>query len=62
MGHKEDKRTSGWGYNRASLYLEEDSKTWLFVLRDLDLRMTALERTSNNCKRQTQPLVREDVT
>jgi hypothetical protein len=30
--------------------------------RGSDLRMTALVRASNNCKRQTHPLVIEDVT
>jgi hypothetical protein len=32
------------------------------VPRDSDLRMTALAKTSSNCKRQTHPLVREDIT
>jgi hypothetical protein len=32
---------------------------WSCVSRDSDPRMTALARTSNNCKRQTRPLVRE---
>jgi hypothetical protein len=31
---------------------------WLWVPRDSELRMTALERTSSNCKRQTHPLLR----
>jgi hypothetical protein len=31
------------------------------VPRDSDLRMTVLARGSNNCKRQTHPLVKEDV-
>jgi hypothetical protein len=30
--------------------------------RDSDLKLTALARTSSNCKRQTHPLVREDIT
>jgi hypothetical protein len=29
---------------------------------DSNLRMTALERASSNCKLQTHPVVREDVT
>jgi hypothetical protein len=36
-----------------------DSKIWPWVLRDSDPKMTALARTSSNCKRQTHPLVRE---
>jgi hypothetical protein len=43
---------SGWG----SL----ESGSW--VPRDSNLRMTALARTSSNCKRQTHPLARENVT
>jgi hypothetical protein len=30
--------------------------------RDLDPRVTALARTSKNCKRQNHPLVKEDDT
>jgi hypothetical protein len=30
--------------------------------QDSDLRMSALARTGSNCKRQTHPLVRENVT
>jgi hypothetical protein len=64
--------------NRANLFLEDinmvpwpsslresriwDSKIWSCVPRDSDLRMSALARTSSNCKRQTHPLMREDVT
>jgi hypothetical protein len=36
-----------------------DSKIWSRIPRDSDPRMTALVRTSRNCKRQTHPLVRE---
>jgi hypothetical protein len=36
-----------------------DSKIWSRVPRDSDLRMTALARSSSNCKRQIRPLVRE---
>jgi hypothetical protein len=39
-----------------------ERKIWSWVLRDWDLTMTALARPSSNCKRQTHPLVREDVT
>jgi hypothetical protein len=39
-----------------------DSKIWSWVPRDSDLRITALARTSSNCKRQTHPLARKDVT
>jgi hypothetical protein len=38
-----------------------DSKIWSRVLRDSDPRMTALARASNNCKRQTRPLIRENA-
>jgi hypothetical protein len=38
-----------------------DSKIWSRVSGDSDLRMTALARTSSNCKRQTRPLVRESA-
>jgi hypothetical protein len=34
---------------------------WSRVPRDSDARMTALTRTTSNCKRQTRPLVRESV-
>jgi hypothetical protein len=60
---------SAWGYNRATLLLGDinirawpsrlgefrvwDSKIWSWV---------PLARASSNCKRQTHPLVREDVT
>jgi hypothetical protein len=36
-----------------------DSKIWQRVLRESDPKITALARTSCNCKRQTRPLVRE---
>jgi hypothetical protein len=36
-----------------------DSKIWPRVLRDSDPKMTALARTSRNCKGQIRPLVRE---
>jgi hypothetical protein len=36
-----------------------DSKMWPRVLWDSDQKMTALARTSRNCKRQTRSLVRE---
>jgi hypothetical protein len=39
-----------------------DSKMWYSVPRDSFLRMTALATASSNRKRQTHPLVREDVT
>jgi hypothetical protein len=39
-----------------------ECKLWSWVPRDSDLRMTPLARASSNCKRQTHPLVREDVT
>jgi hypothetical protein len=67
-----------WGYNRTTLFpgdvntgtwpstLGESriwgSKMWSWIQRDSDPRMTALARTSSNCKRQTHPLVRENVT
>jgi hypothetical protein len=38
-----------------------DSKVWSPVPRDSDPRMTALARTSSNCKRETRPLVRESA-
>jgi hypothetical protein len=38
-----------------------DSKIWSRVPRDSDSRMTALLRTSSNCKWQTRPLVRGGV-
>jgi hypothetical protein len=69
---------STWGYSRATLFLEnkirgsgspgwrnfdsETAKCGHESRGTLDMRMTALERTSNNCKRQTQPFIREDVT
>jgi hypothetical protein len=69
---------SVWGWNRAALFLGDintgtwpyrlgESRIWnikirSWVLRDSDPRMTALTRTINNCKRQTHPLLREDVT
>jgi hypothetical protein len=34
-----------------------DTKIWSLVPRHSDSRMTALARTSSNCKRQTRPLV-----
>jgi hypothetical protein len=37
------------------------SKIWPRVLRDSDPKMTALARTSSNCKRQARPLVRESA-
>jgi hypothetical protein len=39
-----------------------DSKICSWVPRDSDPRMIALARASSNCKWQTRPLVREDVT
>jgi hypothetical protein len=39
-----------------------DSKSWSWVPRGSDLRMTTLARTIRNCKRQTRPVVRKDVT
>jgi hypothetical protein len=39
-----------------------DSKIWSRVPKDSDPRMTALARTSSNCKRQTRPLVRDSAT
>jgi hypothetical protein len=69
---------SGRGYNQATLFLGDinagswpsvlgesriwDSKILSWGPRDSDLRTTALARTSSNCKRQSQPLVIEDVT
>jgi hypothetical protein len=38
-----------------------DSKIWSRVLRNSYPRMTALARTSSNCKRQTRSLVRESA-
>jgi hypothetical protein len=38
-----------------------DSKIWSRVPWDSDPRMTALARTSSNCKRQTHSLVRESA-
>jgi hypothetical protein len=38
-----------------------DSKIWSRVPRDSDPRMTALARSSSNCKRQTRSLVRESA-
>jgi hypothetical protein len=74
-GSKSDR--SAWGYNRATLFLGDintgtwpsrlgeypiwDSKIQSWVSPDSDLRMTALARTRGNCKRQTHPVVREDV-
>jgi hypothetical protein len=71
-------KPSAWGYNWASLFLWDintgtwpfrlgksriwDSKIWSWVTWDSGLRITALARTSSNCKRQTHPLLREDVT
>jgi hypothetical protein len=48
----------GWGS------LRWDSKIWSWVLRDLDPRVTALDRPRSNCtsKLQTHPLVREGAT
>jgi hypothetical protein len=62
------KETSAWGYNWATLFLGYiNTGTWPSTLggglesarvkRDSDLRMTALARTSSNCKRQIRPLV-----
>jgi hypothetical protein len=39
-----------------------DSKIWSRVPGDSDPRMTALARTSSNCKRQTRPLARESTS
>jgi hypothetical protein len=65
------------GYNWATLFLGDintgtwssrlgesriwDSKIWSRIPRDSDPRMTALARTSNNCKRQTRFLVTESA-
>jgi hypothetical protein len=38
-----------------------DNKIWMRVPRDSDPKMTALARTSSNCKRQTRPLVRDNA-
>jgi hypothetical protein len=35
---------------------------WSRVPRNSDLRMIAMARASNNCEKQTQPIVREDAT
>jgi hypothetical protein len=67
-----------WGYNGATLFLGDinsgtwssrlgesqiwESKMWSWVPWDSDLRMTALEKSSSNWKRQTHLLVRDDVT
>jgi hypothetical protein len=40
----------------------EDSKMWSRDPLQSDLRMTELTRTSSNCKLETHPLVREEVT
>jgi hypothetical protein len=48
---------SWWGESRIW-----DNTSWSWVLRDSNLRMTALARASSRCIRQTQPLVRKDVT
>jgi hypothetical protein len=37
------------------------NKMWSRVPRDWDPKITALARTSSNCKRQTRPLVRENA-
>jgi hypothetical protein len=71
------KGTQCRGYNWATLFLGDirtgtlssrlgesriwGSNMWSWVLRDSDLRMNALARTSSNCKRQIHPLIREDV-
>jgi hypothetical protein len=39
-----------------------DSQMWSWVPWESDLKMTTLARTSSNCKRQSQPLVRDAVT
>jgi hypothetical protein len=72
-----EKGTLCLGYNRATMFLGDinmgtwpsmlgeppiwDSKMWSRVPRELDMRLTALARGSSNCKRQTRPLVGEDV-
>jgi hypothetical protein len=53
--------------NRASTYLRSfgtigDSKIWSWAPRNSCPRMTALARASSNYKRQTHPLISEDVT
>jgi hypothetical protein len=69
---------SAWGYKWVTLFLGDintgtwpsrlgesriwDSKLWSWVPRASDPRLTALARITSNCKRQTHPLVREDVT
>jgi hypothetical protein len=66
---------NAWVFNWATLFLGDvntgtwpsrlresriwDSKIWSWILRDSDLRMTALARATSICKRQTPPLVRE---
>jgi hypothetical protein len=66
-----------WMYNWATLFLGDintgswtprlresriwDSKILSRVPRDSETRMTALARTSSNCKRQTRSLVRESA-
>jgi hypothetical protein len=39
-----------------------DGKIWSWVLRDSDLRITALARASSNCKWQTCPLFRKGAS
>jgi hypothetical protein len=38
-----------------------ESKIWIRIPRDSEKRMTALARTSINCKRQTRRLVRDSA-
>jgi hypothetical protein len=73
-----EKGTQCLGDNWTTLFLEvintvtwpsrlrkpgiRDSKVLSWVSWDSDLRMTVLAGTISSCKRQTHPLVREDVT
>jgi hypothetical protein len=68
---------SAWGYNWATLFLGDidtatwpsrlgesriwDTKIWLWVPRDSDLRITALARASSNFKRRIPSLVGESA-
>jgi hypothetical protein len=70
------KEPNAWGYNRAFLCLGDikirgpvpsrlgnlESETYGLESHGTDPRITALARSNSNCKRQTHPLVREDVT
>jgi hypothetical protein len=74
----DEKEPNAWGCNWATLFLGDinmgtwtsklgkswiwDTKIWSWVPQDSNLRMTALTRIRSNCRRQTHPFVREDVT